>query len=167
MGNSSEKIHRKLINFFYVFIWSLIVLNLYFIFKIIYILENNMNEKNKEHMENLLVMRWYPITQVICNIPATIHRVYNLISGQDNFVMGILQAVFDSIIGIVICVIFLLSPEIRKSYLSCFRKFFARKKIHIEEYIEDSQNSSNASNCRDDDFDNEDINEHYVPPCSD
>ena len=55
-------------------------------------------------------------------IPATLNRVYNLSRDKHNFVLSLLQAIFDSILGVFICIIFLLSPEIKHSLILCFKK---------------------------------------------
>lgn len=55
-------------------------------------------------------------------IPATINRVYNLSVDKHYFVFSLLQAIFDSILGVFICIIFLLSPEIKHSLIFCFKK---------------------------------------------
>jgi hypothetical protein len=139
LGNSSTKLNKKLVNFYYVLDWSLIILNLYFIFRIIFILRVHKNETNKKLMENLLIMRWCPILQVICSIPATIHRVYNLVTGIDNFTLGILHAIFDSINGFLICFVFLLTPEIKKSFINCIKKIYLKDYINVStETVRDS-----------------------------
>lgn len=121
-----------------------------------------MNDKNRELMKNLLIMRWYPIIQVICSIPATIHRVFNLITGNDNFVLGILQGIFDSIVGFLICITFLLSPEIKKNFITCFRKIFRKKNVeNIDEAFHDSVDSTTIER---DDYDNKDFSSFYMPP---
>lgn len=73
-------------------------------------------------MRKLSIMKWYPICQVICMIPATINRVVNLSNDKHYFVLSLLQAIFDYILGVFICIIFLLSPEIKHSLIFCFKK---------------------------------------------
>jgi len=64
-------------------------------------------------------------------IPATINRVYNLSMDKHCFVLSLLQSIFDSSLGVVTCIIFLLSPEIKHSLIVCWKKlksvgFFSR-----------------------------------------
>lgn len=86
------------------------------------ILKKNLNEDNQFLMKKYSMMKWYPIFQVIYMIPSTINRIYTLLTKQHIFVMSMLQSIFDSSLGITICIIFLLSPEIKNSLIACFKK---------------------------------------------
>jgi len=55
-------------------------------------------------------------------LPATINRIYSLITNDHLFILSLLQAIFDSSLGALTCIIFLLSPEIKHSLISCFKK---------------------------------------------
>lgn len=107
----------------------------------IYILKNNFNEENQTLMKKFSIMKWYPISQVICMLPATINRIYTLITNKHQFAMSLLQAIFDSILGVVICIIFLLSPEIKHSLIICFKILFNKKFNNNKQMVYNSNNN--------------------------
>ncbi len=78
-------------------------------------------------MKKYSVMKWYPIIQIICSIPATINRLYDVITKSNSFWLMLIQALFDGIEGLLITIIFLLDPEIKHSLKICFFRILKRK----------------------------------------
>ena len=92
------------------------------------ILKDNINNRNKELMKIYSVMKWYPIIQIICSLPASINRFYDIITKQNNFGLMITQSFFDCSEGCLITIVFLCSPQIKHSLRICCRKIFRRRR---------------------------------------
>ncbi len=92
------------------------------------IINENANLKNKEHMKKYSVMKWYPIVQIVCSLPATVNRLYDIITKSNNFWLMLIQAFFDGIEGLMITIIFLLEPEIKHSLKFCFLRIFNKNR---------------------------------------
>jgi len=102
--------------------WFLIILNLFFIYKVVSILKENINERNKYALRTYSVMKWYPTLQVFCSLPATVNRFYDIYTKEINFELMMLQAVFDCIGGFLVTIVFLFSPKIKNSLKICCNK---------------------------------------------
>ncbi len=120
---------NKLVLFYFCIQWFFIILNLFFILKVINILNENVTSRNKYLMKIYSVMKWYPIVQIICSLPATINRLYDIIAKENNFALMITQSIFDSLEGCFITIVFLFSPEIKNSLNICWYKFFSKQRI--------------------------------------
>jgi hypothetical protein len=118
----------KLVLFFYCFEWLLVILNLFFVFKVISILNKNVNVKNKYLLKTYSVMKWYPIIQTFIQCVTTINRLYGLFSKNNSFVLMILHAIFDSSQGIFIIIVFLFIPENKNNLKVCCSKIFSNNK---------------------------------------
>lgn len=116
----------KLVLFYLCIQWFFLILNLFFIYKVIHILKENITNKNKYLMKTYSVMKWYPIIQIVCSLPATINRIYDIIVKETNFSLMITQTVFDCIGGCFITTVFLFSPEIKNSLRVCWIKFLSK-----------------------------------------
>ncbi len=93
-------------------------------------------------------MKWYPIIQSIICCVATINRVYGLITRKNNFVLMMIQAIFDSSEGIFIIIVFLFIPEYQNNLKVCCNKFFSKKKknkIHNSTILLHGDNSFSES----------------------
>jgi hypothetical protein len=121
-NKADGKTIHKLVLFYYCFSWLLILINCFFAFKLISIVNNFVTDYNRYLLYSFKFMVLYPIAQIVCFIPATVNRLYNIIMKQEQFTLSIIHTTFDYSLGFIITLIFLLSPNIRYSILSCMRR---------------------------------------------
>jgi hypothetical protein len=110
--------------------WFFIILNCFFIFKVIYIFKEHLKKvggKKAYLLRAYSFMKWYPIVHIICTMPATINRVYGIVKSE-SFPLMIIQSIFDSFEGCLILVVFLMSPGIKYSISICCRRIISRIK---------------------------------------
>lgn len=131
----------KMMMMFYLIDWYIIIVNLFFILKICMLTKKNSKSKNELYS----YIKWYPIVNVICDVAATVNRIYGLLDG-DNFVFlfSVIQAVFDSLQGLIFMIIFLLSPGISQSIIVFCRRLF-NKKLDLQSSLLTNESSNNAS----------------------
>ena len=105
-----------------------------------------LTKKNSQSKNELYsYINWYPIVNVICDVAATVNRIYGLFDGKDLiFVLSIIQAVFDSLQGLVFMIIFLMSPGISQSIVVFCRRLF-NKKLDLQSSLLTNDSSNNVS----------------------
>ena len=131
----------KMMMMFYLIDWYIIIVNLFFILKICMLTKKNSKSKNELYS----YIKWYPIVNVICDVAATVNRIYGLFDGKDLiFVLSIIQAVFDSLQGLVFMIIFLMSPGISQSIVVFCRRLF-NKKLDLQSSLFTNDSSNNVS----------------------
>ncbi len=111
--------------------WFFIILNAFFIFKVISILHKN---NNRSYSRTVLlkvyhVMKWFPIVQILCIIPSTISRIYNVLDLEANFVLVLAQTIFGSFLGIPYLIIYLNLPQVKECMRVLYDKIFNRVEI--------------------------------------
>ncbi len=114
----------KLVLFYFCFDWVLIIINLYFIYKVVSVIKQNRNDRNAYSLNIYSTMKWYPIVLIVCSIPGTVNRIYGIVTNESNFVMMILQGVFDYLQGLFIMIIFISGPQMMENLRLCFGKLF-------------------------------------------
>ena len=82
--------------------------------------------ENKNNIELYGYIKWYPILNVICELIATVNRVYELLTESNNKILPIIQAVTDSSEGFFFMIIFLTSPGISQSLAVLCRRLFGK-----------------------------------------
>ena len=50
-------------------------------------------------------LKWYPIVLILCMIPASINRIYQILMGDSNDYLLYSQVILDSLQGFFICII--------------------------------------------------------------
>jgi len=138
--NEHKYLVRKLILVFYLVNWFFIILTTFFIFKVIGILKNQSIQSNKNRVILAIyhVLKWFPIIQIICVVPSTINRIYNVLDQPPNFVLMIFQTIFGSIIGLGYLIIYVRIPYVKHAL-----KIFYYKLLKIERTSSDSMINSN------------------------
>jgi hypothetical protein len=93
-------------------------------------------------------MVFYPIAQIICFIPATINRLYNIITKEELFSLMVIQAILDYSLGFIITMIFLSSPSIKYTLLAFIKRLCNKNKKTMETTMlsEDIQGRSHFIN---------------------
>jgi hypothetical protein len=78
----------------------------------------------------------YPIAQVICFVPATINRFYNIITKEDLYALTVIQSIVDYCMGFIITLIFIFSPAIKYSLLAriCRKKRVVDSTVWSEDF---------------------------------
>jgi len=145
---------KVLLYVFYTFAWILIILNTFFFFKVIAKIRKEVNSRSdRERVDKITSkLKWYPIVQIVCIIPGTINRIYNLVLEDDSFILTLLQAIFDYSSGFLFALVYGLNPTIIKAIKELFSKCFpccCKDKKSTKSLItvndETSQNSFNIS----------------------
>ena len=120
-ANNHPLLTKILVIFFYSLAWILIVINSFFFFKVITKIRKEIN-----HEEDLVLvekftskLKWYPIVQIICLIPGTINRIYNMCTDQNNFELTLLQAIFDYLSGFLFAIVYGFNSSIKKAIYKC------------------------------------------------
>jgi len=140
--NNQPLIH-KLILFYYCANWFFIILNTFFIFKVICVLNNedNLTPKRVYLLSVYQILKWFPIVQIICILPSTVNRLFNVFNKQPEFPLLILQTVFGSTIGLGYFLIYLRIPVVKNSLKVfynkiCCKKFFNNDHIMINSNLD-------------------------------
>lgn len=120
--------------FFYSVNWFFIILNSFFIFKVIGILKSQSIKSNRSRV--LLgvnhAIKWFPIAQIICVIPSTISRIYNVLDKPPNFTLIIFQTIFGSILGVCYLIIYVRIPYVKHALNIFYCKVFNIKRKNTE-----------------------------------
>jgi hypothetical protein len=74
-------------------------------------------------------MKWFPIVQILCIIPSTISRIYNVLDLEANFVLVLAQTIFGSFLGIPYLIIYLNLPQVKECMRVLYDKIFNRVEI--------------------------------------
>ena len=84
---------HKLTIFYYLVTWFFIILNAFFIFKVISILnfQSNLTQRRRFLLSAYHVIKWFSIVQIICIIPSTVRRMCDLLGEQSNFILTMSQ----------------------------------------------------------------------------
>lgn len=127
-----EKISRvrKMTYIYYSFIWLLIILNAYFVIKVIVALTRRATVESRHYISRTTShLKWYPIVLIISFVPGTIRRIIILSSGDENDWIGLIyiQAIFDAIQGGCFALVYSLTPEVRQAvkqlyYRTCLKR---------------------------------------------
>jgi hypothetical protein len=61
-------------------------------------------------------LKYFPIINIICILPSTVNRIYNVLDLDSNFTLVLLQTIFGSAEGIGYLVVYLMIPQISQSF---------------------------------------------------
>lgn len=121
----TKKLVLKLTLSYYALCWFFIILNSFFIFKVIYILREH--KKEVVLLEIYHKLKWIPVASVICTVPSTISRVNNIISDEPSFILIMLQAIFGSAMGLFCLIIYIRLPNVKNAIFTSYQRFKMRK----------------------------------------
>jgi hypothetical protein len=114
---------HKLILFYYLVNWFFIILNSFFIFKVIAILRQSIRNKNNLGLlQTFHKLKWFPIVQIICLIPGTITRIFNILHLQPYFPLVIVQTFFGSFIGVFYLIVYIRLPHVKIALKAFFQR---------------------------------------------
>lgn len=92
-------------------LWFLLIVNLFFIVKLIVILRKNRID-NPKYRHIIL----YPVVILISAVPATVNRCYSIFNKQESkYVFELIQMISETFCGFIINLLFLSSPWVRES----------------------------------------------------
>lgn len=111
---------------FYGPLWLLNGINLWIYIKII----RKLNEGEHGSIRRLRV---YPLILVLCYLPATIERTFEMFSNDDSFVMMIMMGVGDGLLGLANAVCYGFTDHV-KNYV--FENFLKKKNLSTHELLE-------------------------------
>ena len=80
--------------------------------------QNNQNQRRKYLLCDYHIFKWFSIVQIICIIPSTINRIFNVIDNEPIFIISLLQTIFGSLIGLGYFIIYIQMLNI------CFTNFY-------------------------------------------
>lgn len=126
--------------FFYIVHWFFIILNSFFIFKVITILKDNSNsERNRYFLSVCNVLKFFPIAQICCIIPSTINRFAILFNRGEvefnSFTLNVLQCVFGSITGLFYLIIYIFLPDVKLALSTFCSRVCCHKRISTNKLI--------------------------------
>jgi len=107
-------------------------MNCYYVLGVILILRRELKSEEELVRKYTNRLKWYPLVQVISFLPATINRVYNLATNEENFALLLIQGIFDSGTGLMFALVFGFNSTVRKSFLDCIDLFCCRKRKVVE-----------------------------------
>ena len=132
-NEDKQNLVKTLIVTMFFIMWIFLVINSYFIIKVVFLLNSaieTMSDPEKEIIEkHTSKLKCYPIAMIICVLPSTINRLYTLITGNDSIYLIYIQTVFDSLTGLIVSIIFGLSPAVKDSIKYLCRSIFMKKSL--------------------------------------
>ena len=103
-------------------------MNCYYVLGVILILRRELKSEEELVRKYTNRLKWYPLVQVISFMPATINRVYNLATNQENFGLLLIQGIFDSLTGLMFALVFGFNSSVKKSFCDCIKLFCCKKR---------------------------------------
>lgn len=101
---------------------------------IIKLQEANLVEKNSFYEK----IKYFPFFLVVWWICPMIHRIYQLIVGEESFILAVIHIFFESSYGCINMLVYAMNPKVRIIIIKKFRIFFG------SERIESPENSANS-----------------------
>ncbi len=127
---------KSLTIIYYTFTWLIILLNTFFVIKLILQLRDELKSEIELVDRYTRKLRLYPLVQIISYIPCTINRIYNLSTGGDNFYLMITQIIFDSLTGLMFSFVYGFNASVKKNLSECCVLLCCKKKTHQREIDE-------------------------------
>jgi hypothetical protein len=105
----------------------MILLNIFFVIKVHITFKKEF--RNEEEFVRKLTnkLKLYPVVQVVSFLPATVNRLYNLVSNKENFYLLMIQGIFDAITGLMFAFVFGFNNQVRKSLWDCIIRICCKK----------------------------------------
>jgi len=132
----------------------MIIINCFFLIKVIATVKKLINQESDKEMVDRVTykLKWYPIIQIICFVPATINRVNDYLTGNESFILTLIQTIFDYSSGFLFAIAYGLNHTII-DYLSdclsicccCIKKKEKDKSIKETDYNDKSMENQNLS----------------------
>lgn len=98
------------------------IYNSIIMFKIIKALKRVQEIDSIENLAFINKIKYFPILLIIWWIEPTIHRIYQMISGEDLFFMEVIHILFECTYGCVNTLLYAINPRIKEIILKKFRK---------------------------------------------
>jgi len=86
--------------------------------------------KNWKPNDYLRRLRWFPLIILICFTPASINRVYQLISPKPVFILTICQALGVRIVGLINAIVYGWTTPVKITYRILFTHIFTNSQLH-------------------------------------
>jgi len=150
MGNGyPNTIPNILFIFYYSFAWVMIIINCFFFFKVITKVRREVNHASDLDLVQKVTskLKWYPIIQIICLIPGTINRTYDMLTDEQSFELTLIQAIFDYLSGFLFAIVYGLNPSLKNAIYKCIR-FCCCKKTRTSFLSEDLNVSKDSFKTR-------------------
>jgi hypothetical protein len=139
---------KELISVIYLFLWSLIILSGFYIIKVITFLKNHYTNRKETEMISRYTskIKYYPIIQICCLIPASICRLLKQIDKNHTLcLLELLNIIFLNLQGFLYSLIFGLNPLIIDRIAQKV-KDFCKKKEEIDPSSIESSKYTNFHN---------------------
>jgi len=123
--------HKIFFVFNFVFIWICILLNFIFYCKVINFIKINFSgsEEDSQDKKYIYSLISYFLIQILCIMPATVNRMYQLFTNERMNFLDYLQSIFDCSQGLAYSIVYGFNPTLRESIKITFKKFFVRDKL--------------------------------------
>lgn len=122
---------------FYIFtfitLWLCIIFNLILYSKVIKYIKNSFDEEDSSQANNYTrPLMMYSIIQVICLLPTTINRIYQIFNYSNLDGLDYIQSICDVGQGLLYSIAFGFNPTIRKAISDSFRSKFKKNEEDLE-----------------------------------
>lgn len=132
--------------FYYSLTWLIILLNCYFVVKLICMLKIELQGEKELVQKYTSKLRLYPVVQIVSFVPATVNRIYGLANpySPDDFTLTLIQLIFDSLTGLMFSIVYGFNASVKNALADCF---CCKKNSgsQISESLETQQKSRNKS----------------------
>lgn len=136
-----------MIFFYYIFLWFAMIYNSIVMFKITQSLKKFQGIDTMDNLAFINKIKYFPIFLIIWWIGPTIHRIYQMVSGEDLFFMAVLHVFCESSYGCVNTLLYAINPRIREIILQKFKKNYKKsykQGENIEEPLAINQKTQDA-----------------------
>jgi hypothetical protein len=134
---------------FYAWTWLIILFNCFFIIKVMNLLKSELKDDQNLVDKYSNKLKLYPLVQIISFIPATINRIYNMCTNNDNFTLTLIQCIFDNSDGLMFAFVYGFNNTVRGAISDSFKgiilKFRRGRSGNPATELEDN-NSSKCTN---------------------
>ena len=126
--------------------WILIIINAYFILKLIIRMRTLVNDENRAFIERATSrLKWYPIVLVICFLPPTLWKLFNSVYSEENTFLLWVQSIIDSSQGLFFVIVYSFNPEVKQAAQQLFNKIFRQGQLSPTSNCQDSSICSEYS----------------------
>jgi hypothetical protein len=100
---------------YYLLTWMIILCNCVFVVRLIFLLRKELQNEKDLADKYTNKLKWYPLIQIISYLPATVNRVYGIISDEESFTLMLIQIIFDSLTGLAFSLVYGFNSNVRNA----------------------------------------------------
>ena len=139
---------KLLLIIFYSICWFTVILNIYFFARTKCLLKKELGDDLDLINRYISKLKWFHIVQIMSLLPVTVNKLYYLTSNDKNFILSIIQGIFDGLTGLFFSLLYMNHPSVKNAINELFSKTFKnRNSINITEvsFVSETENKSRLS----------------------